>query len=133
VKVPGGERRYSSYSFLTSALDGGEWSASCPGRTLPPGKGSLVQEAGWAPEPVWTQRLKEKSSVSVGDQTSIVQSDTILTELPWLLISTPLCNENCRGMNYDGILLFNIFGKLANSLLNVRILKWRFKFFNYVI
>jgi hypothetical protein len=25
-----GERRYSSYSFLTSALDGGEWSASCP-------------------------------------------------------------------------------------------------------
>jgi hypothetical protein len=23
-----GERRYSSYSFLTSALDGGEWSAS---------------------------------------------------------------------------------------------------------
>jgi hypothetical protein len=31
-----GERRYSSYSFLTSALDGGEWSASCPGRALPP-------------------------------------------------------------------------------------------------
>jgi hypothetical protein len=34
--------RYSSYSFLTSALDGGEWSASCSGRTLAPGKGSLV-------------------------------------------------------------------------------------------
>jgi hypothetical protein len=34
-----GERRYSSYSYLTSALDGGEWSASRPGRTLPPGKG----------------------------------------------------------------------------------------------
>jgi hypothetical protein len=30
----GGEE-YSSYSFLTSALDGGEWSASRPGRTLP--------------------------------------------------------------------------------------------------
>jgi hypothetical protein len=36
----GGEMTYSSYSFLTSALDGGEWSASrpdalCPGeRTL---------------------------------------------------------------------------------------------------
>jgi hypothetical protein len=26
-----GERRYSSYSYLTSALDGGEWSASRPG------------------------------------------------------------------------------------------------------
>jgi hypothetical protein len=55
---------YSSYSFTTSELDGGEWSASRPGRALPPGKGSpipIVQEAGWAPEPVWTQRLEEKS------------------------------------------------------------------------
>jgi hypothetical protein len=34
-----GERRYSSYSFTTSALDGGEWSASRLGRALPPGKG----------------------------------------------------------------------------------------------
>jgi hypothetical protein len=67
-----GERRYSSYSYLTSALDGGEWSASRPGRALPPGKGPAVpigQEAGWAPEPVWTQRLEEKFSASVGDRT----------------------------------------------------------------
>jgi hypothetical protein len=28
------ERKYYSYSFLTSALDRGEWSASRPGRTL---------------------------------------------------------------------------------------------------
>jgi hypothetical protein len=72
-----GERRYSSYSFLTSALDGGEWSGSNPGRALPPGKGApvlTVQEAGWAPEPVWTQRLEEKSSASVGDRTPVVQS-----------------------------------------------------------
>jgi hypothetical protein len=33
-----GERRYSSYSFLTSALEEGECSSSRPGRTLPPGK-----------------------------------------------------------------------------------------------
>jgi hypothetical protein len=48
----------------TSVLDGGVWSASLPGRVLPPGKGPpipIVQEAGWAPEPVWTQRLQEKS------------------------------------------------------------------------
>jgi hypothetical protein len=32
------ERIYSPYPFLTSALDGGEWSASQPGRTLPTGK-----------------------------------------------------------------------------------------------
>jgi hypothetical protein len=28
---------YSSYSFLTSILDGGEWSASRPGHALPTG------------------------------------------------------------------------------------------------
>jgi hypothetical protein len=32
------ERKYSSYSFFTLALDGGEWSASRPGRALPLGK-----------------------------------------------------------------------------------------------
>jgi hypothetical protein len=35
----GGEGRYSSYSFLTSALDGGQWSLSCPRCTLASGKG----------------------------------------------------------------------------------------------
>jgi hypothetical protein len=39
----------------------GEWSASRPGRALAPGKVPIVQEAGWPPEPVWTQRLEEKS------------------------------------------------------------------------
>jgi hypothetical protein len=37
---------------------GGEWSASRPGRALALWKGPLVpivQEAGWAPEPIWTQ------------------------------------------------------------------------------
>jgi hypothetical protein len=33
-----GERSYSSYSFLTSALGGGEWSASGPGHAMPRGK-----------------------------------------------------------------------------------------------
>jgi hypothetical protein len=39
-----GERKYSSYSFTTSALDRGEWSASHPGRALPPGKGPPVPD-----------------------------------------------------------------------------------------
>jgi hypothetical protein len=72
-----GERRYSFYSFLNSALDEGELSVSCPGRALPPGKWPpvpTVQEAGWTPEPVWTQRLEEKSSAFVGDRTPVVQS-----------------------------------------------------------
>jgi hypothetical protein len=36
-----------------------------PGRALAPGKGPpvpIAQEAEWASEPVWTQRLEEKSS-----------------------------------------------------------------------
>jgi hypothetical protein len=56
--------RRRSYSFSTSALDRGELSASRPGHALALGKGSpvpIVQEAGWAPEPVWIQRLQEKS------------------------------------------------------------------------
>jgi hypothetical protein len=42
-----------------------------------PGKEPLVptgQEAGWVPEPVWMQRLEEKSSASVRDRTPVVQS-----------------------------------------------------------
>jgi hypothetical protein len=42
-----------------------------------PGKGPqvpIVQEAGWAPQPVGTQRLEEKSFAYAGDRTSIAQS-----------------------------------------------------------
>jgi hypothetical protein len=53
--------RYSSYSFLTLALDEGEWSASRPGHTLSPRERTTGQEDGWASEQVWTQRLEEKS------------------------------------------------------------------------
>jgi len=50
-----GERKYRCYTFMTSVLDGGEWSVSHPGHALPLGKGPLVhivQVAGWAPEPI---------------------------------------------------------------------------------
>jgi hypothetical protein len=59
--------------------DGGEWSALRPGRALDPGKGPpipIVQEAGWAPEPAWTQRLDEKPLASAGDRTSIARSSS---------------------------------------------------------
>jgi hypothetical protein len=41
---------------MTTTLEGGEGSASRPGRSLLPGKDPvpIVQEAGWAPGPVWT-------------------------------------------------------------------------------
>jgi hypothetical protein len=52
---PEGELRYNSTLFLTSALDEGGWSKSRSGRSTP-GKDpvSIIQEAGWAPGPVWT-------------------------------------------------------------------------------
>jgi hypothetical protein len=49
-----------------------------PAALLPPGKEPPVpigQEAGWTPEPVWTQRLEEKSSAPAGDRTSIKIGD----------------------------------------------------------
>jgi len=41
---------------MTTALEGGEGSTSRSDRSLPPGKDPvpIVQEAGWAPGPVWT-------------------------------------------------------------------------------
>jgi len=46
---------YSSTLSLTSALVGGGWSTPRPGR-FTPGKDPvrIVQEASWAPGPVWT-------------------------------------------------------------------------------
>jgi hypothetical protein len=46
-------------------------------RALPPGKGPQVpigQEAGLALEPVWTQRLQEKSFDPARDQAPIARS-----------------------------------------------------------
>jgi hypothetical protein len=37
---------------------------------------TIVQEAGWAPEPVWTQRLEEKSFATAGDRTPIARSSS---------------------------------------------------------
>jgi len=41
---------------MTMALEGGEWSAACPGCTLPLGKDlvPIAQEAGCAPGLIWT-------------------------------------------------------------------------------
>jgi hypothetical protein len=86
-----GERMYSSYSFTTSALDGGKWSASRPGRALAPGKGPPVpigQEAEWTPEPVWTKRLERKYFFpcrgSNLEHSAVQSAARHYTELPWL-------------------------------------------------
>jgi hypothetical protein len=72
-----GERRYSSYSNLTSALDGVSGQGHAPATLYPWGKRPrypLDRRLGWAPEPVWMQRLEEKSSASVRDRTLVIQS-----------------------------------------------------------
>jgi hypothetical protein len=69
------ERRYSSYSFKTSAVDGVNDQRHAPAAFYPQGKDTHThwKEAGWAPEQVWTQRLEEKSIASAGDPTSIAR------------------------------------------------------------
>ena len=49
-------RRCIALLFLDHGTRRGEGSASRPGRSLPPGKDAvpIVQEAEWAPGPVWT-------------------------------------------------------------------------------
>jgi len=55
---------------MTAALEGGEWSAAHPVRTLPPRKDPIpiVQEAGWAPEPVWTGGKSRPNRDSIPDR-----------------------------------------------------------------
>lgn len=71
-----GGGRCSSYPFLPSALRK-RWAVSLtPRPRFALGKGPpvpTVQEAGWAPEPVWTQRLEEWVSAFVGDRVPALQ------------------------------------------------------------
>jgi len=64
-----------SHIFMTTPP---EWSASRPGRSLAPGKGPTLpngQEAGWATELVWTERLEEKFFFTfAGDRIPFVQT-----------------------------------------------------------
>jgi hypothetical protein len=55
---------------MTAALEGGEWSAALPGRTLPPGKDPvpMVQEGGWAPGPVWTGGKSRPTGIRFPDR-----------------------------------------------------------------
>jgi len=61
---------------MTAALEGGEWSAAGPGRTLPPGKTlyPILQEACWAPGPVWTGEKSHPHRDSILDLSARSQS-----------------------------------------------------------
>jgi hypothetical protein len=80
--------------------------ALCPGErsTVP-----IVQEAGWAPEPVWTQRLQEKSFAPAGDRTPIARSvvrhytDWVTPALHYVVFtySIPLETSGSHGGEYE--------------------------------
>jgi hypothetical protein len=62
-----------------------------------PGKGSpvpIVQETGWAPEPVWTQRLEEISFASSGYRTSIARLSSPSQKLYCLSYPAPVKVSN---------------------------------------
>jgi len=68
---------------MTAALEGGEWSAARPGRTLPPVKDPvpILQEAGWAPWPVWTGGKSRPYRDSIPDRPARSKAATPI-ELP---------------------------------------------------
>jgi hypothetical protein len=85
--------------ILDLSIRWGEWSASHAGHALALGKRPLVptvQETGWAPEPVWIQRLEEKSFASARDRTSITWSSTHSQTLHWL---SYLASNKLLGVN----------------------------------
>jgi hypothetical protein len=88
MEVQGG--KYSSYSFSTSALHGGVWSASRPGRVLAPRKRpplySLYRRLGGPQSRSGHRGLRKNPFASARDRTSIAWSsrpkpDIVLTEL----------------------------------------------------
>jgi len=58
------------HSFLTSTVEGGEWSLSFPSRFTPGERSSVhtEQDAGWAAEVVWTFGEEKKSLVLTGNR-----------------------------------------------------------------
>jgi hypothetical protein len=72
-------------TVFTLALDGSEWSVSCPSH-FTPREIALGKEAGWAPELVSTLGSREESLAFIGNRTLAVQliAHAMLTELPRL-------------------------------------------------
>ena len=66
---------------MTAALEGGEWSAARPGRTLPPGKEPvpILQEARWGTGPVWTGGKSRPHRDSIPDRPARSQSLILFT------------------------------------------------------
>jgi hypothetical protein len=103
-------------TFLTSAVDGGGWSASRP-RPLYPGERLPVPigyEAGWAPESVWMTWRREKSCIA-GNRTRAFQPVAIPTELSRLLIGNHYLHYYYHHNHYHRHLDVRVFTVIASS------------------
>jgi hypothetical protein len=117
------------YSFLTSALDRGEWSVLRLGCSLLPGKGPLVpiwQEPECALELVWIQRLEEKSYISVGDRTPVIQAvvkhyTDWATWLSYKLNWTKYLQDNNKSTGSHGSEVWQFKKKTNKRLLTVEV------------
>jgi hypothetical protein len=70
-----GKSKGIALPFLTTKLDGGDWSAAgpcffTPGQTF---SDTIGKEAGWSEEPVWTQWRREQSLTAGENRTPAVQ------------------------------------------------------------
>jgi len=103
---------------MTAALEGGEWSASRPGRTLPPGKDPvpILQDAGWAPSPGLDGR-KISSPPGFDPGPSSPQSVAVPTELPGqlngitippIIYKLPYVKLGVRGVRTDRLLVSDL-------------------------
>jgi hypothetical protein len=74
--------------FLTSEPDGDEWSASRPCLTTPVKESPAPtgQEAGWAPQPVWTMWRRGKSLAPARIRNPVTPQPSRYTD--WLRIIT---------------------------------------------
>jgi hypothetical protein len=82
---------------MTTALEAGKWSAARPGKDPVP----IVQEAGWAPGPVWKGGKSRPTGIRSPDRPARSQS-LILAEAPPQIVyassptkpgSAPVCIE----------------------------------------
>ena len=89
---------------MTVALDGGEWSAARPGRTLPPGKDPvpILKEAGWAPGPVWTGGKSRPHRDPIPNRPAR-SSVAITTELPGPGLLRTIVKWTFRHVDFKGI------------------------------
>ena len=99
---------------MTAALEGGEWSAARPGRTLPPGKDRvpILHEARWAPGPVWTGGKSFPHRDSIPDRPARSQSliiAVLVKKFPRVLSYGWNINILCALMCFEDYCLFLVF------------------------